>query len=41
MTPEEARALLDSAKGDERQALGAPPGARGVNDAPPPTYKNW
>jgi len=38
MSPEEARELLDSAKGDERHALGAPPPAGQPPDKP---YKNW
>jgi Ca-activated chloride channel family protein len=38
MSPDEARELLDSAKGDERHALGAPPPA---GQAPEKPYKNW
>ena len=41
MSPEEARELLDSVKGDERHALGAPLARR--PDEPPPDkpLKNW
>jgi len=38
MSADEARELLDSAKGDERHALGAPPPAGQPPDKP---YKNW
>jgi hypothetical protein len=42
MTPEEARELLDSQKGDERHALGMP-SARRDPDTPPPDkpVKDW
>jgi len=38
MSADEARELLDSAKGDERHALGAPPPAGSQAEKP---YKNW
>jgi len=38
MSSDEARELLDSAKGEERHALGAPPPAGQPPDKP---YKNW
>ncbi len=41
MSPEEARELLDSAKGDEHPAMGAPLAASGADDPPPKPYKNW
>jgi Ca-activated chloride channel family protein len=41
MTPEEARELLDSAKGDEHPAMGAPLVPSGANQPPPQPYKNW
>jgi Ca-activated chloride channel homolog len=40
MTPEEARGLLDSAKGDERHSLAAPLARRDA-DEPEKPYKNW
>jgi Ca-activated chloride channel family protein len=40
MSPEEARELLDSEKGDERHPLGVPL-ARGADDPPEKPYKNW
>jgi len=41
MSREEARELLDSAKGEERHALGAPLAARGAGDPPEKPFKNW
>jgi hypothetical protein len=41
MSPEEARELLDSAKGDEHPAMGAPLAASGADNPPPKPYKNW
>jgi Ca-activated chloride channel family protein len=41
MSHEEARELLDSAKGDERHALGAPLTRRNANDPPDKPFKNW
>jgi hypothetical protein len=38
MSADEARELLDSAKGDERHAAGFPPPAEQPPDKP---YKNW
>ncbi len=40
MSRDEARELLDSAKGDERQALGAPL-RRAADDPPDKPFKNW
>jgi Ca-activated chloride channel family protein len=41
MSREEARELLDSVKGDEHHALGAPLDRRDVNNRPLQPYKNW
>jgi Ca-activated chloride channel family protein len=41
MSREEARELLDSAKGDERRALGAPLARREAMDPPEKPYKDW
>jgi Ca-activated chloride channel family protein len=42
MSREEARELLDSAKGDERRApLGAPLARRDADEPPEKPYKNW
>ena len=41
MSREEARELLDSAKGDERHALGAPLAARDPDHPPEKPFKNW
>jgi Ca-activated chloride channel family protein len=41
MSREEARELLDSAKGDERHALGAPLTRRNAGDPPDKPFKNW
>jgi Ca-activated chloride channel family protein len=41
MSREEARELLDSVKGDERHALGAPLDRRDVNNPPQQPFKNW
>jgi Ca-activated chloride channel family protein len=41
MSREEARELLDSAKGDERQAMGAPLSARDPDSPPDKPFKNW
>ena len=41
MSREEARDLLDSAKGDERHALGAPVARREAMDPPEKPYKDW
>jgi hypothetical protein len=41
MSREEARELLDSAKGDERHALGAPIARREASDPPEKPFKNW
>jgi Ca-activated chloride channel homolog len=41
MTREEARELLDSVKGDERHALGAPVAQRNAAQPPDKPYKNW
>jgi Ca-activated chloride channel family protein len=41
MSREEARELLDSAKGDERHALGAPLAVRDADDPPEKPFKNW
>lgn len=41
MSREEARELLDSAKGDERHALGAPVARREATDRAEKPYKDW
>ena len=42
MTREEARELLDSVKGDERHALGAPNAQQqDPNNPPDKPFKNW
>ena len=41
MSREEARELLDSAKGDERHALGAPVARREAMNPPEKPYKDW
>jgi len=41
MSREEARELLDSAKDDERQAMGAPLSARDPDTPPDKPFKNW
>jgi Ca-activated chloride channel homolog len=41
MTPEEARQLLDSQKGDERRALGMPNARRDAQSPPDKPYKDW
>ena len=41
MSREEARELLDSAKDDERQAMGAPLSARDPDIPPDKPFKNW
>lgn len=41
MSREEARELLDSAKGDERRALGAPVARREAMEPPEKPYKDW
>ena len=41
MSREEARELLDSAKGDERHALGAPLRAATLTEPPEKPFKNW
>jgi hypothetical protein len=42
MSREEARELLDSVKGDERHALGAPLAQRqDPDDRPDKPFKNW
>ena len=41
MSREEARELLDSVKGDERHALGAPLAQRELEQQPDKPYKNW
>lgn len=41
MSPEEARELLDSAKGDEHQALGAALARQGADQPPDKPFKNW
>jgi Ca-activated chloride channel family protein len=41
MSPEEARELLDSAKGDERRSLGAPLAGAPAGQPPDKPYKNW
>jgi Ca-activated chloride channel homolog len=41
MTREEARELLDSAKGDEHHSLGIPIGNRDPNSQTDKPYKNW
>jgi hypothetical protein len=41
MSREEARQLLDSVKGDERHALGAPLARRDMDDPPEKPFKNW
>ena len=41
MTREEARELLDSAKGDEHHSLGVPIGNRDPNIPTDKPYKNW
>jgi Ca-activated chloride channel homolog len=41
MSREEARELLDSAKGEERHALGAPLATRDAADPPDKPFKNW
>jgi hypothetical protein len=41
MSPEEARELLDSAKGDEHRSLVAPPAGASAGRPPDKPYKNW
>jgi Ca-activated chloride channel family protein len=41
MSREEARELLDSAKGDERRPLGVPLARRDDDEPPEKPYKNW
>jgi Ca-activated chloride channel family protein len=41
MSREEARELLDSAKGDERRSLGVPLARRDDGEPPEKPYKNW
>jgi Ca-activated chloride channel family protein len=41
MTPEEARELLDSEKGEEHPPMGAPVAARSADQPPPKPEKNW
>jgi Ca-activated chloride channel homolog len=41
MTPEEARELLDSQKGEERRALGMPNARRDAQSPPDKPYKDW
>ncbi len=41
MSREEARELLDSAKGDERRSLGVPLARRDDDEPPEKPYKNW
>ncbi len=41
MTPEEARELLDSQKGEERRALGLPSARRDADSPPEKPYKDW
>ncbi len=41
MSREEARELLDSAKGDERHSLGVPVARRDDDEPPEKPYKNW
>jgi Ca-activated chloride channel family protein len=41
MSREEARELLDSAKGDERHSLGVPLARRDDDEPPEKPYKNW
>jgi len=41
MTPEEARQLLDSQKGDERHALGMPYARQGAESPPDKPFKDW
>jgi hypothetical protein len=41
MTPEEARELLDSQKGDERHALGLPYARREPESNPDKPFKDW
>ena len=41
MSPEEARELLDSAKGDERHLPAAPVSARAAGEPPQKPYRNW
>ena len=41
MSREEARELLDSAKGDERRSLAAPLARREDDEPPEKPYKNW
>ena len=41
MSREEARELLDSAKGDERHSLAVPLARRDDDEPPEKPYKNW
>jgi Ca-activated chloride channel family protein len=41
MSPEEARELLDSEKGDEKHPLSVPLAGPGADDPPEKPYKNW
>ena len=41
MSPEEARQLLDSEKGDERNALGIPSARRQADTPPDKPTKDW
>jgi hypothetical protein len=41
MSREEARELLDSAKGEERRSLGVPLARRDDDEPPEKPYKNW
>jgi Ca-activated chloride channel family protein len=41
MSREEARELLDSAKGEERHALGVPMGPQDPKESPDKPFKNW
>lgn len=41
MTPEEARELLDSVKGDEKNSLSIPWAQRGAVQPPDKPFKNW
>jgi hypothetical protein len=41
MSPEEARELLDSEKGDERHSLSVPLSPPAANEPPEKPYKNW
>jgi len=41
MSPEEARELLDSQKGEERRAIGLPVARQEPNTPPDPPTRDW